>query len=388
MITQPNTRRRRLWTLVLVALVALAAAGTAWRGKNRALDADKAARAPAPAVEFLPDDVVAVEPRALARTLALTGSLTPFNEATVKAKVAGELVAVPVREGESVKAGQVLARIDLTEVQARVAARQADVEAARAQLVWAEKNRNQQKALLDKAFISQSAFDNIQSNYDVAAAKLRAADAELVVAKKSLGDAVLVAPFAGIVSQRLAQPGERVALDARVIGIVDLSRMQLEATVPPAAIGEVKVGQPLRFAVEGFGDREFEGRIERINPAASAGTRSISVYAVIENPQGVLRGGMFARGALRLGQVDGALAIPSSAVREDAGQAYVYLLKDGQVRRRNVKTGTADASGLVQVTEGLATGDRIVKVNLGALRDGAPARIAGGPADQAKAPAK
>ena len=130
-----------------------------------------------------------------------------------------------------------------------------------------------------------------------------------------------------------------------------------------------KVGQPLRFVVEGFGEREFEGRIERINPAASAGTRSISVYAVIENPQGVLRGGMFARGALRLGQVEGALAIPASAMREDAGQGYVYVLNDGQVRRRNVKTGTADASGALQVTEGLAAGDRIVKVNLGALRD-------------------
>lgn len=388
MTTQPFANRRRLWTLGLVVLLALAATGIALRGKNRGAEASAAARPAPAAMEFLQEDLVTVAPKALARTLALTGSLAPFTEATVKAKVAGELVAVTVREGESVKAGQVLARIDLTEVQARVAAREADVEAARAQLVWAEKNRSQQKALLDKAFISQSAFDNIQSNYDVAAARLRAAQAELVVAKKSLGDAVLVAPFAGIVSQRLAQPGERVALDARVIGIVDLSRMQLEATVPPAAIGEVKVGQPLRFAVEGFGEREFEGRIERINPAASAGTRSISVYAVIENPQGVLRGGMFARGALRLGQVEGALAIPVSAIREDAGQAYVYLVTEGQVRRRNVKTGTADAAGLVQVTEGLASGDRIVKVNLGALRDGAPARVAGGPADAAKAPAK
>ena len=167
----------------------------------------------------------------------------PLTEATVKAKVAGELVAVTVREGESVKQGQVLARIDLTEVGAKVAAREADVAAAKAQLVWAEKNRNQQKALLDKAFISQSAFDNIQSNYDVAVAKLHAADAELVVARKSQGDAVLVAPFSGIVSLRHAQPGERVALDAKVVSIVDLSRLQLEASVPPAAIGQVQ-GRP------------------------------------------------------------------------------------------------------------------------------------------------
>jgi RND family efflux transporter MFP subunit len=284
---------------------------------------------------------------------------------------------VTVREGESVKQGQMLARIDLTEVGARVAAREADVAAAKAQLVWAEKNRNQQKALLDKAFISQSSFDNIQSNYDVAVAKLHAADAELVVARKSQGDAVLVAPFSGIVSLRHAQPGERVALDAKVVSIVDLSQLQLEASVPPAAIGQVRIGQTMNFRVEGFGEREFAGRIERINPAATAGSRSISVYAVIDNREGLLRGGMFAQGALTLSHVDNALAAPASAVREEIGQTFVYAIQDGVVKRKNVKVGAPDAAGRVQVLEGLAAGDRIVRVNLGSLREGVAARISG-----------
>lgn len=359
------------------AAAALAFGGyAAVRGKR---DAEKpaAAAATVPVAEFLQGDLIIVEPLTLERTLPLTGSLTPLNEATVKAKVAGELVAVAVREGESVKAGQLLARVDITDVQARVAARQADVEAAKAQLVWADKNRAQQKALLDKSFISQSAFDNIQSNYDVAAARLRAAEAELVVARKALGDAVLVAPFAGIVSQRHAQPGERVALDARVVSVVDLSRLQLEAAVPPAAIGLVRVGQPISFRVEGFGEREFEGRIERINPAATAGSRSISVYAVIDNREGLLRGGMFAQGALTLSTVADALAVPASAVREEIGQTYVYVIDDGLVKRRNVKVGAPDAAGRVQVIGGLAAGDRIVRVNLGSLREGMAARLSG-----------
>lgn len=371
--------------LSAAAAAALALGGyAALRGKQPAPKPAPAAAA-TPVAEFLQEDLVIVAPAGLDRTLPLTGSLTPFNEATVKAKVAGELVAVPVREGESVTQGQVLARVDVTEVQARVAARQADVEAAKAQLVWAGKNRDQQKALLDKAFISQSAFDNVQSNYDVAAAKLRAAEAELVVARKSLGDAVLVAPFAGMVSQRHAQPGERVALDARVVSVVDLSRLQLEAAVPPAAIGQVRVGQPLSFRVEGFGEREFAGRIERINPSATPGSRSISVYAVIDNREGVLRGGMFAQGALTLSKVDGALAIPASAVREEIGQTFVYAIVEGLVKRRNVRVGAADAAGRVQVLEGLAPGDRIVRVNLGALREGMAARLAGpAPAAAAK----
>lgn len=361
-------------SLALGIAAALAAGGyAAMRGKP----AEQKTTAAAPVAEFLQDDLFIVEPRSLDRVLPLTGSLAPLTEATVKAKVAGELVAVTVREGESVKQGQVLARIDLTEVQARVAAREADVAAAKAQLVWAEKNRNQQKALLDKSFISQSAFDNIQSNYDVAVAKLHAGDAELVVARKSLGDAVLVAPFSGIVSLRHAQPGERVALDAKVVSIVDLSRLQLEAAVPPAAIGQVRVGQAMNFRVEGFGEREFAGRIERINPAATAGSRSISVYAAIDNREGLLRGGMFAQGALTLSRVDNALAVPASAVREEIGQTFVYAIDGGIVRRKNVKVGPPDAAGRVQVLDGLAAGDRIVRVNLGSLREGVAARLSG-----------
>ena len=369
--------RRSLVMIAVVVFVALAVSTFALRGRQSAADAQANAKPSVAVAEFLQDDLYIVEPRNLARVLPLTGSLAPLTEATVKAKVAGELIAVTVREGESVKQGQVLAKIDLTEVAARVAAREADVAAAKAQLVWAEKNRAQQKALLDKAFISQSAFDNIQSNHDVAAAKLRSSDAELVMARKSLGDAVLVAPFSGIVSLRHVQPGERVALDAKVVSIVDLSRLQLEASVPPAAIGQVRVGQAMSFRVEGFGEREFDGRIERINPSATAGSRSISVYAVIDNREGLLRGGMFAQGALTLSSVNGALAVPASAVREEMGQSFVYAIEEGLVKKKNVKVGAPDAAGRVQVLDGVVAGDRIVRANLGSLREGLTARLAG-----------
>jgi RND family efflux transporter MFP subunit len=383
-------RRSRFLLIGFTALAAAALVGLAAvrnRPAGPAADAKAAKAAPA-ALEFNQSDLYILQPQALPRTLALTGTLTPLVEATVKAKVAGELVDVPVREGQSVAKGQVLARIDQTEVQARVAAREADVAGARAQLVWAEKNRNQQKALLEKAFISQSAFDNVQSNYDVAAAKLRAAEADLVVARKSLGDSVLIAPFGGIVAERHAQAGERVPLDAKVVTVVDLARMELEGAVPAAAIGQARVGQSVQFRVDGFGEREFEGRIERINPATVAGSRSINVYAVIENKDQSLRKGMFAQGALMLGTIADALVIPASAVREEAGTTSVYALVDGVVKRKPVKTGPADAAGRVQVLEGLEPGDRIVRSNLGALREGAAARLAGPAPPQAETAAK
>lgn len=336
------------------------------------------APATATVLEFLPADLYTVEAKTIERTLPLTGTLSPLTEATLKAKVAGELVELAAREGESVREGQVLARIDPTEVRARVAAREADVAAARAQLVMAEKNRATQRALLDKQFISQNAYDNVESSRAVAAARLRAAQADLVVARKSLGDAVLVAPFAGVVAERFAKPGERIALDAKVVGIVDLSRLELEAAVPAAEIGKVRVGQRLEFRIDGFGEQPFVGRIERINPATVAGSRSINVYAVIDNPEGVLRAGMFAQGAASLEKISDGVFIPASAVRDVAGQAFVYALAAGRVVRRPVQIGAPDAAGWVQVLSGLQSGERIVRHNLGALREGAAARLPGG----------
>ena len=365
-----------------LALAALAAALTLGGGiallRGKPADPRTSKPAAAPVAEFLADDLVVLEPQPLERTLPLTGTLMPLVEATVKAKVAGELVEVTVREGEPVKAGQRLARIDPTEVRARVAARTAEVEVARAQLVWAEKNRATQNALLEKNFISQNAFDNVQSNFDVAVAKLRAAEAELVVAQKSLGDSVLVAPFAGVVSQRHAQPGERVALDARVLTVVDLSRLELEASLPAAQIAQVRTGQPVSFRVDGFGDRAFEGRIERINPSTVPGSRSINVYAVIGNPEGLLRSGLFAQGTARLGRTEGTLLVPASAVREEAGRNFVYVIAAERVQKKTVKVGPADAEGRLPVLEGLAPGERLVRNNLGALREGTEARVAGG----------
>ena len=370
---------RRSLLLALLALVA-GSALFVWVASVRSKTADTAAAAAADAqkvaLEFLPADLHTVKPAALVRTLPLTGTLAALNEATLKAKVAGELVELSVREGESVKRGQTLARIDQTEVLARVAARKADVAAARAQLVWAEKNRNTQKALLDKSFISQNAFDNVQSNYDVAIAKLGAAEADLVMAQKSLGDSVLVAPMNGIVAQRHAQPGERVPLDAKVVTVVDLTRLELAATVPAANIAQVKVGQPVAFRVDGFGEREFSGRVERINPSTTAGSRAITVYAVIDNPESLLRSGLFAQGSVTLERIERALAVPASALREEAGQSFVYAIDGATLRRKAVKAGAGDGAGNLPVLEGLREGDVIVRHNLGLLRDGAPVRVA------------
>ncbi len=378
--------RRTLLIALLIAVVSIAALSVLGILRNRGPLATAATAAKVSALEFVPEDLHVVRTGTLARTLPITGTLSALNIATVKAKVAGELVEVTVREGQSVQQGQLLARIDKTDVQARVAARTADMEAARAQLMLATKNQATQKALLDKNFISQNAFDTTQSGYDVAAARLRAAQADLVSANKALADSVLVAPFSGVVSERHAQPGERVPLDARIISVVDLSTLTLEASVPASTIAQIKVGQPVTFHVDGFGERSFAGKIDRINPSTSAGSRSISVYALIVNKDGLLRGGLFAQGELILERMENVLLAPTSAVREEIGQTFVYAIENGFLRRRPVKIGAGDGNGIEQVLGGLQAGDRIVKSNLGQLRDGSAAQVRERPASSANRP--
>jgi RND family efflux transporter MFP subunit len=333
------------------------------------------AAVPTAALEFLPSDLYRVQREALERTLPLTGNLRPLLEAEVRAKVAGQLLEVNVREGEPVKEGQVLARIDPTEARARVAGREAKLAAARSQLELARKTLSQQQALANQGFISRNALQSAESSYEVAQARVGTARSELAVAREALENAVLRAPFSGTVAARLADPGERVAVDAPVLRIVELSRLALEAPVPAESIAEVRVGQPVTFRVQGFGAREFSGRIERINPTTAEGSRSIPVHLVVENPQGELRGGLFATGSLVLERVDNALPIPATAVREENGQRYVYAIEDERLRRRAIELGIATRSGLVDVRSGLEAGDVVVRTNLGQLREGAPVRV-------------
>jgi RND family efflux transporter MFP subunit len=365
----------RRW--LLLGVVALLVAGGLLYTLRPLGDRPQAAAKAAPqAVEFLPSDLYTVHREPLERTLPLTGTLRPLVEAEVRSRVAGQLVEVAVREGEQVQEGQVLARIDPTDLRARVAGREAELAAARSQLELAKKTLSQQQALATQGFISKNALQNAESGFEVAQARVGTARSELALAREDLDRAALRAPFSGMVAARLADPGERVAVDAPVVRLVSLERVALEAPVPAENIGDVSVGQPVTFRVQGFGEREFRGAVERVNPTTAEGSRSIPVHVVIQNPDRALRGGLFATGSLVLERLPEALPIPATAVREEEGRRYVYEIEDETVRRRAVELGMATRSGMVDVRSGLEAGDVIVRNNLGHLREGAVARVA------------
>jgi len=333
-------------------------------------------KAAAIVMEFAPADVARVEKREIMRSIAFSGSLAPVVQTMVKSRVAGELSRVLVKEGDTVAAGQVIAQVETADLQARLDGQVAALEEAKARYAIAEKNRTNNEALLRQKFISQNAFDTTLSVHDAAAATVRSAEAQLRIAQKAMSDATIRAPFAGIVARKLANTGEKIGIDSPVFQLVDLSLMEIEAPAPASEIPSMKVGQPVRFRVDGFGNRQFEGHVERINPQAEQNSRAITIYIMVPNKDGALKGGMFAQGNVQVDRSAPSTVIPANAVRDEAGQTFVYTIEDGKIARRAVKLGMSEPqAGMIEVVQGLDEGVNVVSVRATGLKVGAPASI-------------
>jgi RND family efflux transporter MFP subunit len=364
----------RRWKWLALGLVALLVVGSVLRALSvRREQAATVAAASVPKaqtlVELAASDVVKAQNVELAQGLPISGSLKAVNSAVVKARAAGELQGLTVREGDVVQAGQVIARVDPTEYQARVKQAQEQADSAKAQFDIAQRQWDNNKALVDQGFISKTALDTSQSNFNSAQATHKAALAAVDVARKAMDDTVLRAPIAGVVSQRLAQPGERVAVEAKVIEIVDLSRLELEATLSAADSVQVRVGQEATLQIEGSA-KPVAARVVRINPSAQSGSRSVLAYLAIADASG-LRQGLFAQGTLGTGRAE-ALAVPLAAVRTDKPSPYVQVVENNQVAHKPVETGTRGEVGketLVDV-KGVQAGTVVIKGHLGPLREG------------------
>lgn len=337
--------------------------------------------APAPAeqvLEFLPSDLTVATSGELRQVLPLTGTLRAVGQASVKAKVGGEVREVLVREGEAVRAGQVLIRMDTSDHAARVEQARGSLAAARGQLDIAAKARDNNQALLNKGFISKTAFDNAQSQVEIARANVDSARAALDVAQKALADTVIKAPISGLVASRSVQPGEKVSPDNRLLDVIDLAQMELEAAVPASEIVHVSLGQDVQVRVEGL-PHPFAGKVVRISPTTLAGSRSILAYIRIDNPQGALRAGMFAEAQLTLASKAGVLTVPRSAIRDEAGASFVYAIENQTLVKKPVALGmqgTGQNGAAVEIASGLSVGTQVVRTNLGVLKTGSRVQLA------------
>ena len=378
------------WLVAAVVVVLLG--GGVWRAmaarqvQQKALAEANAQRAQAP-LQLAADEVLQVRRQNLAVGVPVSGALRAVDSAMVKARAGGELQGLTLREGDSVKAGQEVARIDPTEARARLRQAQQQAEAAKSQVDINQRQYANNRALVDQGFISATALVTSQASLEAAQSSYQAAVAAADVARKALEDTVLRSPISGMVAQRLAQPGERVGVDTRIIEVVDLSRLELEALLNPADSVAVRVGQTAQLTIEGVG-APVPATVVRINPSAQAGSRTVPVYLRVEQPAGAtpLRQGLFVQGTLDTGRAD-VLAVPLDAVRTDKPAPYLQVLKDGRVAYAEVKTGNravVDGQTLVAV-EGIPEGTAVIAGRIGQLREGTAVTVAASTAAPAPA---
>lgn len=369
-------KRSTLLILSGVALAILVAGGARWAGQRQApapVAAAPSASTAGNVIELSATDVVPVTRMDMVLGLPVSGTLKASQMAMVKARVAGELMDLVVREGDKVQAGQVIARIDPTELQARERQAKQQADAALAQVEIAQKQFDNNQALVAQGFISQTALQNSTATLNGAKATHMAAMAALDVTRKALEDTVIRTPISGQISQRLAQPGERVALDGRVVEVINLAQLELEAALPASDASGVRPGMKAQMKIEGQ-EEPVTAKVLRINPTAQAVSRSVLVYLGIDGQEG-LRQGLFAEGTLGTRNIQ-ALAVPLSSVRTDKPQPYVQLVEADQVRHVPVQPGTRTEKTLNNITltwvevQGLSEGASVLTAGAGGVREG------------------
>ncbi len=326
-------------------------------------------------LDFTAKEVVLPKTQPLAGSVEFSGPLVAPNTAVVRAKAAGTLLNLTVQEGSRVTAGQKLGSVDLADLTARLNERQAMVEAARAQMVQAERTHASNQRLAEQAFISPNALETSKAALDSARANLAAAQAQTETVRINLREAGLVAPISGIVAKRHVVPGEKVAQEQQIVTIVDLTKLEVAGSVGTHEVGMLQAGMPVTVQVEGVA-APVKGNLARIAPAAEPGTRSIGVAIAIANPKEQLRAGQYAQAHVVMPEGTPRLTLPVAAVGTASGQEYVWTIEEGKLLRRAVTTGRRDeAKGLVEVKDGLKPQAQVLAMRFDNLREGAAARV-------------
>ena len=348
-----------------------------------------AGTAPAAVMDIQASDLLLVEPQMLVNSLPISGNLKAINTVAVKARVPGELIEIKGREGDSVKAGEVVARLDPTEFQRRLRQAEQQADAAKTQIDIAKRQYDNNKALVEQGFISKTALDTSQASLAGAQATYNAALAGADLARKTLEDTVMRSPITGQIASRLAQPGEHVGMDMRLMDIVDLGSLELEATLSPADSVDVRIGQEAALSLEGRA-QTINAKVLRINPSVQANSRSVLVYLRLQSTTG-LKQGMYAQGDLQL-SLSKTVALPLSAVRTDKPQPYVQMLVNNKVAHQTVSLGergrlaTQNNGEQWVAIRDLPPNSQVLPASVGALREGSPVRLisAAAPASTAK----
>lgn len=331
------------------------------------------------AVTLGPTDIATARNTSVEEGVPITGTLRPIQTIGVRSRLEGDLTAVYAREGESVRAGQVLAVFESLDQQGGEQSARADQVAAQGELSTAEWNLEQTRELHRVGAVPERDLRAAQQAVTTARARKAAADARLRSMRLGLRDTRVLAPSSATVQTRHVEPGEHVVRGAQLFTLVRNDVLELAAAVPERRASSISVGQRVRFEA---GGRQFEGRVSRFSPTIDPSTRALTVYVQVPNGNALLKGGTFASGTVVSRTISDALTVPIPAVRQAAsGESFVYKIAGGVIEQPTVTVGVInEATGLAQILSGLEAGDRVIVGNVGTVGRGMRVEIIGGDA--------
>jgi membrane fusion protein (multidrug efflux system) len=360
----------------LVALLSLAFLAIA--GCNKGPDKD-AAKAVATPLQVSAGDVITLRSNNMSSGPSITGSVEPERRADLRAEVPAVVIAVLKENGDPVKRGDLLVRLDQTSIRDSLHSAQASMNAASQAYDQAERQYQRMVTLRQTNVVSAQQLEDVEIRRNTAQSEREAARSRVVTARQQLERTEVRAPFDGIVSDRKVSAGDTAQVGKELLKVIDPSSLRFEGLISADNIGEVAVGQAVWFRIHGFGERDFTGKVTRVNPAANATTRQVEVLVSFDDArQQPNVAGLYAEGRVESRSV-ATLALPSATVVREGDNAYAWHVKDGKLRKAAVTLGERDSrTGAYVLKAGLDEGDQVLRFPNVSLKEDQPVTFDGG----------
>ena len=368
-----STRIRSFASLSVIFFTAGVIVGTAGCSKGDG----KQAEAAAPPLLVSQEDVLVVRNSALTSGPSITGSVEPERRADLRAEVPAVVLAVLKENGDSVKRGDLLVRLDQTSIRDSLMSAQAAMSAASQAYEQAQRQLERMQKLRETGVVSAQQVEDVEIRRNTAQSDREAARSRLVTARQQLERTEVRAPFDGIVSDRKVSAGDTAQVGKELLKVIDPSSLRFEGFVSADNVGEVRNGQPVWFHIHGYENKEFTGVVMRVNPAANVTTRQVEVLVAFDDPkQQPDVAGLYAEGRIETRSA-AVLALPAAAVVREGDNAFAWKVNGDKLQKVALGLGERDArSGAWALRSGLTEGDKILRFPNATLKEGQEVRSA------------
>ena len=367
-------------TILVIAIASALAACS--KGPKDADKKDGKDDKPAVTLSISPEDTLTLQTNALASGPVVTGSVQPERKADLRAEVSAVVLQVLKENGDVVKRGDVLVKLDETAIRDSLSSADASARAAVQALDQAERQLSRMKTLRASGMTSAQAMDDAEVRRNGASSEVAAARSRAALARQQLSRTEVRAPFDGVVSERKVSAGDTASPGKELVKVIDPASMRFEGRVSADRIAEVKVGQPVSFRINGYAGQEFRGSVKRVDPSANEVTRQVEVLvAFLASSQQPRVSGLYGEGRIEAESAP-ALMLPEVALVKAGDKSYTWRLKGNALNKAMLVIGARDPrTGNYEVKSGLAAGDVVLRNPSSAFVDGqkidlAPARVA------------